>query len=59
MREWCGCGAGISGKPKAVKRWRTEHQHGSPVAPAHPPTSGGSSTENTWPQIGFRAEVEA
>lgn len=27
MREWCGCGAGIHGKPKQVAKWRKTHLH--------------------------------
>ena len=27
MREWCGCGSGIVGKPKYVKKWRKNHLH--------------------------------
>lgn len=43
MKEWCGCGAGIEGKPRQVKRWRTEHRHPEPT-PEREPEKGGSTS---------------
>jgi len=44
MREWCGCGSGIHGKPKQVADWRKNHRH--------------ATTENEPQKSGSSAQVE-
>ena len=48
MREWCGCGAGIRGRRKDIREWRTTHRHDRDNPEPEPQGAFADS------QIGFR-----
>ncbi|GAB3125874.1 hypothetical protein GCM10027056_22300 [Glaciibacter psychrotolerans] len=54
MREWCGCGAGISGKPKQVAKWRKNHRHPVEHQDTHSDTERSEQDDDGSVRIGFQ-----